>query len=336
MNSPTVLITGASGFIGGHLVTEALKRDTHVFAAVRATSSKKYLTDPRIKFAQFDLSSTLQITAAIDKITHEPGPIDYVIHNAGLTKSVTEEGYFNANTYNTKNIISVLTDSGIRLKKFILVSSLAAYGPGNPVSFEPVKNEHQPEPVTSYGRSKLLAEQVVMRQSKSPWAIIRPTVVYGPGEKEIFAIFNLINRHIHPVLVNKNQLLSFIYVKDLARAIMDVTLSGHTGKSYFVSDGNAYKSNAFGEHVKTCLGKRTLKVNITGKMLNLIAHTLERLYSPSKKFPGLNVAKAKEMNSLNWLCDTTPLYTDTGFLPQHNLEQGIKETVEWYKREKWL
>lgn len=336
MNACTILITGSGGFMGSHIVNEALKRNLNTFAGVRSTSNRKHLTHPDIKFAEFDLSSPSQIRSALNKIMESYGSLDYIIHNAGITKSLDEHSYFTGNTYTTKNLIDVINEAGIKLKKLILVSSLAAYGPGDPVSMAPIKSEHSPAPVTSYGKSKFLAEQVVMQRCPAPWAIIRPTAVYGPGEKEIFAFFRLVNWHIYPVLYTKNQQLSFIYVKDLARAILDVTLSSHINKSYFVSDGSTYSSMAFGDYVKKHLGKRTLKVKVSGNTLNFLAHTLERIYSTSKKTPGLNVAKAKELTSLNWNCDIIPLMNDVGFMPEYNLENGIKETIEWYRQENWL
>lgn len=332
----TILITGSSGFIGGHLVNEALNRGLRVCAGVRASSNRKYLTDARICFSEFDLSSSGQTTTALKNLAALHGNIDYIIHNAGLTKALDEKEYFNSNAYNTKKLIDAINDSGIKPKKFVLISSLAAYGPGNPVTFLPVTNEHRPAPITSYGKSKLMAEQVVIQQQTLPWVIIRPTAVYGPGEKEIFALFNLINKRIHPVLLNRNQQLSFIYVKDLARATVDATLSPHANKSYFVSDGHGYSSKAMGRFIKAYLKQSTLDIPLPSALLNVIAHTLERFYSVSKKTPALNVAKAKEMNSLNWLCDINPLTRDTGFIPQYNLESGIKETIDWYKKEKWL
>src|ERR1035437_5969967 len=122
-----ILITGSSGFIGSFLVEEALKKNYEVYAGIRKTSSIEYLSDPRIKFIELDFSD---INSLNKKIAEAPY-FDFVIHNAGLTKAFKKQDYFISNYQYTRNIIDVLISQKRTPEKFIYMSSLAAYGPGD-------------------------------------------------------------------------------------------------------------------------------------------------------------------------------------------------------------
>ncbi|MGP8214529.1 MAG: NAD-dependent epimerase/dehydratase family protein [Bacteroidia bacterium] len=333
---PNILITGSTGFIGGFLVEEALARGMNVFAAVRPSGNRQYLANSQINFIEPDFSSVTNLSKTLAETIKKFGKIDYVIHNAGLTKANKKQHYFEVNTGLTGNFINALLQADAAPSKFIFMSSLAAYGPGNPATFEPVKNTDNPAPISTYGESKLKAEQLIKSQNDIPWLIFRPTAVFGPREKEIFAIFKLINRNIHPWVNNKEQRLTFIYIRDLARAVLDAAVSPHSNRAYFISDGEEYSSKAFGEYVKKHLGKRTLDIPLSRNLLKFTARNLEGFYSFSGKTPGLNMEKAIEFGTTNWKCDISPLVADIGFKPEYTLESGIKETVEWYKKEGWL
>lgn len=336
MNKPNILITGANGFIGSYLVEMALERGMNVFAAIRPTSNKQYLTDIRITLVEIDFTSPVSIAATLKGINNRFGSIDYVVHIAGTTKANCEGDYIKVNANFTQNLIIALADSELTVNKFVFISSLAAVGPGNPDGLAPVNINHTPKPITGYGRSKLLAEEHIRKQCVLPWIILRPTVVYGPREHELFTLFKMINFHLQPVIKNKKQKLSFIHVTDLSRAILDLATSEIERKTYFISDGNAYSSNALSEYIKAHLQKRTLKLPVTKPFLVLISSMLELLYSAGSKTPTLNKEKVMEMNSINWICDIEPLENDIAFKPQYNLQDGLKQTILWYGSNGWL
>ena len=130
-----ILITGASGFIGSFLVEEALNRNYEVYAGIRKSSNREYLLDSRIKFLELDFSNVDSLNKKISAAPY----FDFIIHNAGLTKASKLKDYFTTNYEFTKNIIDVLISQNRVPKKFIYMSSLAAYGPGNPDLLYPVK-----------------------------------------------------------------------------------------------------------------------------------------------------------------------------------------------------
>lgn len=327
-----ILLTGASGFIGSFLVEEALKRNYEVYAGIRKTSSRKYLTDPRIKFIELDFAD---ISLLREKIIEAP-TFDYVVHNAGLTKAINKKDYFTSNYQYTKNFVDVLIAQERVPEKFVYMSSLAAYGPGHPLKLSPVRSTDTPRPVTSYGKSKLESEKYLSSLPGFPYIIIRPTAVYGPRERDLFTLIQLMNKNIEFIVGFRKQSLSFVYVKDLAKAVFQVMESNVINKGYFVSDGNFYTAKMLGNIIKEQLGKKAIRIQIPNKLVRAIALLTEASKYITGKQPVLNLEKVNELECVNWKCDTQPLINDVNFNPEYNLSRGVQETIEWYKQHNWL
>lgn len=327
-----VLITGASGFVGSFLVAEFLERGYEVHAAVRASSDRVWLQDKRIKFLLIDFEQPehLQRQLATEQF-------DYIIHNAGVTKADHKDLFFRVNSSYTQRLAEVSLSVEKKTDKFIFVSSLAAYGPADQLGGEEVKETDTPNPITTYGESKLAAERALKAMTELPYIIVRPTAVYGPREKDILSFFSLVNRGIEPYVGFSKQQLTFIYVKDLVRAIADLTIKkGLQRKAYFISDGNIYSAQELGRFSKQYLGKKTLKFNVPLGLVRLIAQISESLGKVSGKSSPLNLEKVRELESLNWKCDIRTLKEDIGFQPDFNLESGLRETIKWYQQHNWL
>lgn len=331
-----VLITGASGFIGSFLVEEGLRRGHKVYAGIRKTSSKEYLRNERIEFVEFDFSSVDKITAKLVELKNQETRFDHIIHNAGLTKAQKKEDYLKVNFLNTKNFIEALQSSDMVPDKFIFISSLAAFGPGNPETMEPVRLADAPHPIELYGKSKLEAEKYITSLTNFPWLIFRPTGVYGPREKDYYVFFQTINRGLETYIGSAKQILTFIYVKDLVRVIFDALPASIIQKAYFVSDGKEYDTETFAAITKKHLGKKTIRLTFPPGIVKAIAHLLESSYGLLGKIPTLNTDKYNVMKSTNWRCEVEPLKEDFNFSAEYDLEKGVQETVEWYKKEGWL
>jgi len=331
-----VLITGASGFIGSFLVEEGLKRNYTVYAGIRKTSSRKYLTDPRIRFIEFDFSTTASLASTLTWLKDQKILFDFIIHNAGITKSQKKDDYFRINYLNTRNFIEALVQTGMTPGKFLFISSLAAYGPGNPVTMEPVNLSDEPKPIEIYGRSKLEAEKIITSLKDFPWLILRPTGVYGPRETDYYVFFKTINGGLEPYIGSRKQILTFIFVRDLVRVVFDALESSIVCKSYFVSDGLEYSSVTFAEITKKHLNRKTFSFTVPLGIVKIISHSLEKVCWLWGTVPTLNSDKYNVLSSINWRCEVMPLQTDFGFKASYDLDAGVKETLEWYKKEGWL
>ncbi|MCX6279784.1 MAG: NAD(P)-dependent oxidoreductase [Bacteroidetes bacterium] len=331
-----VLITGASGFIGSFLVEEGMKNGFTVYAGIRKSSSRGYLTDSRIRFIEFDFSTREKVVETLTECKKNNIRFSYIIHNAGLTKARKKEDFFNVNCRNTIHFIEALIETEMVPEKFIFVSSLAAFGPGNPETGEPVRLSDEPKPIELYGKSKLEAEKYITSLKDFPWLIFRPTGVYGPREKDYFIFFQTINRGMEPYIGFKKQVLTFIYVRDLVRLIFIAISSNHVNKAYFVSDGKEYPSELFAAITKKALGKKTFRFTVPLFIVKTIATVGENLAGLWGAMPTLNSDKYNVLSSTNWRCESEPLYRDFGFQAEYDLEKGVSEVLAWYKREKWL
>lgn len=336
MNKGNVLITGASGFIGSFLVEEGLKREFMVYAGIRQTSSRKYLENPNIHFLELDFSSVEKIITTLVECKNNGVVFQFIIHNAGITKAIKKEDFFSVNTQNTQNFIQALLQTNMVPEKFIYMSSLAAFGPGNPQTMNPVRLSDTPNPIELYGRSKLAAEKYIRSIDTLPWLIFRPTGVYGPREKDYYIFFKTMSRGLETYIGRKKQILTFIYVKDLGRLVFDALESPHVRRSYFISDGAEYDAKSFAAITKKILQKKTVKIIIPSFIVKQIATVLEKIYSLWGKVPLLNTDKYKVLSSLNWRCESDPLHTDFGFVAEYDLEKGIRETINWYKSQHWI
>src|SRR5471030_335030 len=247
-----VLITGASGFVGYHLILEALKNNLKVFAAVRKSSKTDHLKGLDITLTYPDFNNTQSLAAEIKQKRY-----DYIIHAAGITSARSEKEYNQVNAGYTHNLASAVLQSGLPLKKFVLVGSLAAVGPLNDIN-EVITENIAPRPLTAYGKSKLLAEDQLKTFASLNYTILRPTGVYGPRDRDIFIFFKQVAKGIEPYIGKMEQKFSFLYVADLAKATIKALFAGNQ-KTYNLSDGNFYDRYELAATIKQVLGLRTVK-----------------------------------------------------------------------------
>lgn len=326
-----VLITGSSGFVGGFAVAELLTQGYNVYAAVRKSSSKKYLTDSRINFIEIDFENEDDLRVKL--VEHH---FDYIILNAGVTKAKDEATYFKVNSGYTRKFCKILIEESVIPKKLVYISSIAAYGPADFQPEQVLTESSTPHPVTKYGRSKLQAEQFLNNFTQIPKIILRPTVVYGPREFDMLEMYKTINKGFEITVGKENQLLTFIYVEDLAKIMVDVLKTDIVNRSYFVSDGELYTTKTLNNIVKTLLNKKTIKFSIPVGLLKVLALISEKTSMVTGKFPILNVDKVNELIPKSWNCDSTPLQKDFNFAPLYQLEAGLEKAIKWYKAESLL
>lgn len=332
-----VIITGASGFIGSFLVEKALSLGWQVWAGVRKSSSREYLQDSRIEFIDLEFSNVNRLTGQLSDFVEKYGGIDYIIHNAGVTKCLNSDDFDKINFKYTANLIEAINTANISLGKFALMSSLSAYGIGDEVNYTPIKTADIPNPNTAYGESKIKAERFLEEKAAFPYIIMRPTGVYGPREKDYFLMLKTVKSGLDVGAGFKSQHLTFIYVKDLVDAVYLALESSVRNKGYFVADGDVYTDKEYTALVKKILGKKyVLSLKVPLSVLKVISVISEEISKFTKKPSTLNRDKYKIMKQRNWECDITPLVQDLGFSPKYNLERGLRESVEWYKKNHWL
>ncbi|GHV70574.1 NAD-dependent dehydratase [Bacteroidia bacterium] len=316
-----ILITGASGFIGSALVEKALDKNWDVWAGIRRTSSREYLQDTRISFIDLNYSNPEKLRQQIADHVAQSGKWDYIIHNAGITKCLNPNDFEKVNHLYTRYLVEALQEAYAVPGKFILMSSLSAY----------------PQPDTAYGKSKWNAERFLEAQTGFPYIILRPTGVYGPRDKDYLLLLKSIKKGLEVSAGFEVQKLTFIYVKDLAKAAFLALESPFQEKAYFVADGRVYSDEAYTQIVKKALKKKfVLKLRIPLGIVKIVSVIAEFFSTITKKPSTLNRDKYKIIKQRDWTCDTLPLEQELDFQADYDLERGIQECVEWYTAQGWL
>lgn len=332
-----ILVTGASGFIGSFLVEGGLAEGMQVWAGVRRSSSRKYLQDGRIRFAELDFTDSDKLSSQLLKHKEEHGGWDYIIHCAGVTKCIDKAGFEIGNYWATRHFIETLVKLGMTPKNFIFISSLSIFGPIRENDYSSICETDTPVPNTAYGVSKLKTEEYLQGLKNFPYVIFRPTGVYGPREKDYFLMVKSISNHVDFAAGFKRQDITFVYVKDLVQAVYLAIKKDVKYRSYFVSDGEVYNSSTFSDLIRKEFGNPWMIRFVCPlpllKVISFVAETCSRLVG---KTSTLNRDKYKIMKQRNWRCDIQPLIDELGYRPEYNLERGVKETISWYKKEGWV
>ena len=323
------LVTGATGFIGSHLVELLLKKNYAVRVLLRKTSDTIWLKGLPIEYVYGDLFDADALARAVTGV-------DYVYHSAGVTKAKTQDAYYRGNTEGTKNLLDAVADSNAALKRFVQISSQTAAGPSP--DHTPITEEAAPHPITTYGRSKLKAEEACAAYAgKIAITIVRPPAVYGPRDKDVFEFFNTMSKGLQPMVGMKEKFVSLIHVGDLVRGFVMAAESGKAkGETYFISSDRVYGWKEVGEVTRQVLGKKALRIRVPEAGVYTIAAFAELFGRFNKKPVLINFEKARDMVQDNWTCDSGKARRDFGYIQEISLEAGIRNTVEWYRTKGWL
>ncbi len=321
-----LLITGANGFVGSWMVEEAIAQGYLVYAGVRKTSNTKYLSDPRINFFYYSFEEE-------DKLREQlvANQFDYIILNAGVTMAANKETYFKINAGYTRKFCKILIEEKLLPNKLVYISSLASHGPAEYQIKQILDSESTPHPVTWYGESKLQAEQFVQNSRPIRYLIFRPTAVFGPRDTEMVSVYKSVQKGLAAKIGFGNMDATFIYVKDLAKLVIDALGAQVANKSYFVGDGNIYPIEELNQHIAEILDKKTFKLTIPFSIMKVVASMSELSGKIQGKTPMLNRNKVKEYFARSFAIDTSDLEKDFNFAPLYNLRSGLEETIAWCK-----
>ena len=329
-----VLVTGASGFIGSFVVAEALRRDMEVWAAVRPSSSREYLTDSRIHFIELDLSSEDTLKKQLAGHT-----FDYIVHAAGVTKCLHADDFYRVNTDGTKHLVDAILTLQMPIRRFVYLSSLSVFGAiREQKPYQEISENDQPKPNTAYGRSKLEAERYLDSIGNNfPYIVLRPTGVYGPREKDYFLMFKSIRDHVDFSVGFKRQDITFVYVEDVVQAVFLAFDHGMSGRKYFLSDGNVYQSRTFSDYIHKALGcPWWIRIKAPVWVLRVVTFFGERIARQTGKVSALNNDKYNILKQRNWRCNIEPAMDELGYHARYDLARGVQITTRWYQDHKWL
>lgn len=323
----TVLVTGANGFIGSRVCRLLTASGYAVRIVCRETSDLKLLKGVPYSKAIADITHPETLPAAIKEV-------DYVIHLAGSISAKNEDAFLRVNRQGTLNLITAIKDHHPDIKKFVLVSSVAASGPA---SGTPRREEDLPAPLTAYGRSKLAGEETLRPfYDHIPITVIRPPAVYGPGDRAILTLFSLTRRGFKPYMAGGHNRVHMVYVDDLAFAIKAAMESEQSaGQTYFIAETDAHTVREMLDIMADLQGKKGIGVNIPLWLLNFFASISEFFSKMAGRAPLFSRDKVRELTS-DWKLDLSKAYRQLGFVSKVDFTSGAKTTIDWYIREGWL
>jgi nucleoside-diphosphate-sugar epimerase len=318
------LVTGATGFIGSHLAEELGRRRYEVTGLVRKTSHLGELERLGVHLIVGDCRDKPSLEKAVEGM-------DFVFHLAAVIHAQNWEAYYQANSLGTRNLLEACAERNPGLKKLVFVSSISAAGPSE--KGIPLKESDPPNPISAYGRSKLLAEEAVLEyKDRLPVVILRPPNVLGPRQKELFESIKLIRKKILPLLGTGEPQTSLCYVGDVADAlILAAENKEATGKVYFLADPKPYAWTDITGAIAETLGIRffILKVPFSLQMLAAwVSEVSARLTGTSPLLMRKSVIASKKYF---WIYDSSKIERELGFVPKVSLKEAIEKTIDWYK-----
>lgn len=330
-----VLIVGAGGFVGSFLVEEGLRRGYEVWAGVRATTSRKYLSQLELNFVTFDFDHP----ETLDKSLEEAMPgakWDYIIYNLGATKVKRYADFSRINYDYLRHFTEALHRTGKEPERFLYMSSLSAMGPGDEKGYTPYDEEMIPRPNTRYGASKLKAE-LWLQTAGIPYIILRPTGVYGPRDHDYFLMFKAIARGFDFSVGFRRQMLTFIYAADLACAAFMALEKSPANEIYHISEPRAYSQKEFRQLAMAKMGKKiVVPMRMPLWIVKMVSGIAEKCGVAVNRPSTLNSDKYRIMKQRNWNVNVDKARRVLGFEAETPLAEGIEKSIRWYRREKWL
>jgi nucleoside-diphosphate-sugar epimerase len=323
-----VLVTGANGFVGSHICEALLAGGYSVRALIRRTSDLTNIKGLPLNFVYGDIRYPEKLPDAVSGVVA-------VINNAGLVKARYQGDFHRVNCSGTENIIEAVRRHNPGLTRLVHISSTAASGPAPDRC--PLTEEHPPNPLTAYGRSKLAAEQALMAvKDRVPSVILRPSAIYGPRDKEMYSFFKTIRLGIRPLFGNGENYINFTYVKDLARVVVKaISIPLISGNIYFVAEKKSYSYREAGAILSSIMKNKTITLRVPGFAMRIAGRVSEGVSLVRRKPSIFTMEKTREILARYWLFDTSKIERDLGFSAT-DFRSGAEETIAWYKENGWL
>jgi nucleoside-diphosphate-sugar epimerase len=324
-----LLVTGATGFVGSHAAEKFVQDGHEVKALVRPSSDLKWLkgldVEP-ITGNVFDVSS----------LEHAMKGIEGVVHIAGVTAARNKQGFIEGNQIATRNLLEAGKKFAGNLERFVYISSQTAGGPApNGV---PRTEDMTPEPITTYGRSKLAAEhETDAYREFFPATILRLPAIYGPRDTAILTFFQVIAKRIKPLIGFRDKYVNLLHVRDVANGIaLGLEKKAGENRLYNIGSDREYNWRELSDIVAEILGKKAIFLNIPHSVVTFVAGVSEVASKFRTKPSVMNWEKRSDIIQPHWRIDTSRAKAELDFVPKIGIEEGFRDTIAWYQKEKWM
>ena len=329
-----VLLTGASGFVGSHILDTLRARGVPVVLLLRPTSDPRFIADHlrsgrgQVEVRPGAVTDPTSLRAACRDVTH-------VIHCAGATKAVRAADFYAVNHAGAANVVAAVNERADQIRRLVHISSLAACGPGTVE--RPAREEDLPQPVSEYGRSKLAGEQEVTGRARVPFTVIRPPAVYGPRDAEFLRLFKAVRSGWAPALAGGRQPLSLVFAPDLATSILlALEHPAAVGRTYHVAAPGTATGLEIIDVIAAAMGCRPRRLSLPGWLIRLSCAAAHAGSQLTRRASLLAHDKHRELLAPGWVTEARRLETELGFVCPHRLAAGMAATLAWYRAQGWL
>jgi len=325
----TVLVTGASGFVGAHVVAALAQKGVRPRCLVRPTSRLDFIREWSPELVEGDVTSRAALEDAVTGV-------DGIVHCAGLTRAPAPTDYLRINAEGCENLYQACLTRNPAVRQIVHISSLAALGPSGVGC--PTQEDQERHPVSAYGQSKLAGQRVSeVHRASLPIAILIPPAVYGPFDKDFLQYFRWVKRGLSPLIGGPARHLSLIYAKDLARAaLLCLEREPARGQAYLVEDGSPQTWETMALAIGWTMGKTPKPVRVPPAIIKGLAVVMESAARWTGQATLFSRDKLEEFLQPSWVCSSAKIRAELGFVPQYSLAQGLDETYRWYREHHWL
>jgi nucleoside-diphosphate-sugar epimerase len=324
-----ILVTGAAGFIGSHLVRELRRRGDRVTCLVRPGEDISQIADLGCRMHTGDLLDKSTLAGAV-------AGADRIFHLAAVMGGVSPDTLFRVNCQGTKNLVEACREQGAAPERFLFASSVTVMGPSGK---DRLLNEDAPcRPLSAYGRSKLAAEEfLASAENTLPYTIIRLPVVYGPGsDGGLYIFFKLMSRGLQ---VNVGTLEATVcFVWDVVRGMIAAAGNPRTrGETYILGEEKTYQLGQIYGMIAAILGKRYITVPLPYFVLHVLSYFMEIHSKLTKSIPIMTREElTMYLKNHYWGYDTRKAGRDFGFQSRYPFAEGAGITIDWYRQHGYL
>lgn len=322
------LVTGATGFIGSHLVEALVARGDEVLCLARDRRNLRWLKScAGLDIVEGDVTDIPALRAAV-------AGVGCVYHLAGVTRARRARDFFRINAEGTRNLVTACIKAEGRPPRFVYVSSLAAVGPR--ADTIPIREDATPRPVSAYGLSKLRGEEEVLAaRGILHVTVMRPGVVYGPRDRGLYSFARWVSRGLLPMPAGPPRFLSLCYVDDLVRAIIASSMIPVSGETYHLTGDRSLTWLDIGGTMGQAMDLRPRPLRLPFSVLLCMAAGFEVWGRATGRIAFLTRGKVREAFG-QWVCDPAKARQHLGFVPRVSPEEGMRLTVQWYRSQGWI
>ncbi|HRP01981.1 MAG TPA: NAD-dependent epimerase/dehydratase family protein [Candidatus Kapabacteria bacterium] len=326
-----VLLTGGSGFIGSHILDALISNNVNVKCLVREKSNTRWLKDKNISIIKTDFQN-------YELIKDNLKDIDIVIHVAGIIAALNYQHFYNVNTLGTKLLLESVSKYSNNFKKFIYMSSQTVGGPAHSLE-TPINELDKANPLTSYAKSKLEAESIIINNTAGiNYTILRPSAVFGERDPGIVQIFSMVKKGFAPMMGMDKKYLNLIYAKDLANATINCIDNEKSDKQiYYIAGKEQFNWDLLMNEIKIAVNNpHAIKIKIPDPIVLSVGYINEKISQITRKSQIFNYDKAIDFTRKYWVCDSDKARQQISLQTNENIRDLFIKTATWYIENGWL